>query len=160
MNVLDWIQNTQYAVWVRESWGWPFALTLHAFGNAMVVGLIVLHQVPGSAGIASLHAGGAAMRGGTLGITIDSGLPNGAGLLVLSLTDGNSVLKTCPYLTGAPLLFLPVTLGGGGSGKLSGTVPDLPSSVDIYMQYFGFDASAPNGAFYSTNGLLLPIFDY
>ena len=37
--MLDWIQNTEYATWVRESWGWPFALTLHAFGNAMVVGL-------------------------------------------------------------------------------------------------------------------------
>jgi hypothetical protein len=42
VNVLDWIQNTPYAVWVRESWGWPFALTLHAFGNAMVVGLIFI----------------------------------------------------------------------------------------------------------------------
>ena len=40
MNVLDWIQSTSYAVWVRESWGWPFALTLHAFGNAIVVGLV------------------------------------------------------------------------------------------------------------------------
>ena len=37
--MLDWIQNTEYATWVRESWGWPFALTLHAFGNAMIVGL-------------------------------------------------------------------------------------------------------------------------
>jgi hypothetical protein len=37
--MLDWIQNTEYATWVRESWGWPFALTLHAFGNAIVVGL-------------------------------------------------------------------------------------------------------------------------
>jgi hypothetical protein len=134
--------------------------------NGEIRGQIVPSEItygvgsPGSAGVASLHAGGAAMRGGTLGITIDSGLPNGAGLLVLSLSDGNAVLKTCPYLTGAPLLFLPVTLGGGGSGKLSGTVPDLPSSVDVYMQYFGFDASAPNGAFYSTNGLLVPIFDY
>jgi hypothetical protein len=40
--VLEWLTNTQYAVWVRESWGWPFALTLHAFGNAMVVGLIFI----------------------------------------------------------------------------------------------------------------------
>ena len=37
--MLDWIQNTDYATWVRESWGWPFALTLHAFGNAIVIGL-------------------------------------------------------------------------------------------------------------------------
>ena len=40
--MLEWLTNTQYAVWVRESWGWPFALTLHAFGNAMVVGLIFI----------------------------------------------------------------------------------------------------------------------
>jgi hypothetical protein len=40
--VLEWLTNTPYAVWVRESWGWPFALTLHAFGNAMVVGLIFI----------------------------------------------------------------------------------------------------------------------
>jgi hypothetical protein len=40
--VLEWLTNTSYAVWVRESWGWPFALTLHAFGNAMVVGLIYI----------------------------------------------------------------------------------------------------------------------
>jgi hypothetical protein len=40
--MLDWLQNTPYATWVRESWGWPFALTLHAFGNAMVVGLIFI----------------------------------------------------------------------------------------------------------------------
>lgn len=40
--MLDWIQNTSYATWVRESWGWPYALTLHAFGNAVVVGLIFI----------------------------------------------------------------------------------------------------------------------
>ncbi|HEX3483837.1 MAG TPA: hypothetical protein VHT51_02185 [Micropepsaceae bacterium] len=40
--MLDWIQNTAYATWVRESWGWPFALTLHAFGNAIVVGLSLI----------------------------------------------------------------------------------------------------------------------
>jgi hypothetical protein len=134
--------------------------------NGEIRGQIVPSEItygvgsPGSAGVATLHAGGAAMRGGTLGITIDLGLPNGAGLLVLSLSDGNSILKTCPYLTGAPLLFLPVGLDAGGSGKLSATVPDLASSIDVYMQYFGFDPSAPNGAFYSTNGLLVPIFDY
>ncbi len=115
---------------------------------------------PGSAGIATLHAGGAAIRGGTLGITIDLGLPNGSGLLVLSLADGNATIKTCPFLVGAPVLFLPAALDAGGSGKISATVPDLSGSVDVYMQFFGFDPAAPNGAFYSTNGVLLSIFDY
>jgi hypothetical protein len=40
--MLEWLQNTDYAVWVRESWGWPYALTFHAFGNATVVGLIFI----------------------------------------------------------------------------------------------------------------------
>jgi hypothetical protein len=40
--MLEWLTNTPYAVWVRESWGWPYALTLHAFGNAMVVGLMFI----------------------------------------------------------------------------------------------------------------------
>ena len=40
--MLDAIQNTAYATWVRGSWGWPFALTFHAFGNAIVVGLIFI----------------------------------------------------------------------------------------------------------------------
>jgi hypothetical protein len=37
--VLEWLQNSQYAEWVDGSWGWAFALTIHAFGNATVVGL-------------------------------------------------------------------------------------------------------------------------
>jgi hypothetical protein len=42
MSMLEWLQNTPYATWVRESWGWPYALTLHAFGNAMIVGLMFI----------------------------------------------------------------------------------------------------------------------
>jgi hypothetical protein len=40
--VFGWLQETAYSAWVRESWGWPFALTVHAFGNAVVVGLIFI----------------------------------------------------------------------------------------------------------------------
>src|SRR5947209_19192817 len=39
MTVLNWLENTSYAEWANESWGWPLALTIHAFGTAMVVGL-------------------------------------------------------------------------------------------------------------------------
>ena len=38
----EMINNTEYATWVRESWGWPFALTFHAFGTAVIVGLIFI----------------------------------------------------------------------------------------------------------------------
>lgn len=40
--MLDWLESTPYADWVRESWGWPFALTLHAFGTATVIGIIFI----------------------------------------------------------------------------------------------------------------------
>jgi hypothetical protein len=40
--VLEWLQATQYSEWVSGSWGWPWALTLHAFGNAIVVGLMFI----------------------------------------------------------------------------------------------------------------------
>jgi hypothetical protein len=40
--VLEWLTNTPYADWVRESWGWPLALTIHAFGTATVVGFIFI----------------------------------------------------------------------------------------------------------------------
>jgi hypothetical protein len=42
MNVLEWLAHTPYAEWVNQSWGWPFALTIHAFGTATVVGLIFI----------------------------------------------------------------------------------------------------------------------
>jgi hypothetical protein len=40
--MLDWLLHTEYSAWVRESWGWAFALTIHAFGNATVVGLVFI----------------------------------------------------------------------------------------------------------------------
>ncbi len=33
-----WLENTALAIWVKESWGWPLALTIHAFGSALMVG--------------------------------------------------------------------------------------------------------------------------
>jgi hypothetical protein len=42
--VLTWLEGTQYAALVRSDslWGWPLALTVHAFGTALVVGLIFI----------------------------------------------------------------------------------------------------------------------
>jgi hypothetical protein len=38
--VLTWLENTQYAAFIRGDslWGLPLALTIHAFGTALVVG--------------------------------------------------------------------------------------------------------------------------
>jgi len=38
--VLDWLATSAYAQWVNESWGWPLALTIHAFGVAIIVGFM------------------------------------------------------------------------------------------------------------------------
>jgi hypothetical protein len=40
--VFEWLSHTAYSSWVRESWGWALALTIHAFGNAIVVGLVFI----------------------------------------------------------------------------------------------------------------------
>jgi hypothetical protein len=41
--VLAWLESSQYAAWVRgELWGWPLALTIHAFGTALVIGFIFI----------------------------------------------------------------------------------------------------------------------
>lgn len=38
--MLSGLEGTEFAAWVRESfWGWPFVLTIHVLGNAVVVGL-------------------------------------------------------------------------------------------------------------------------
>jgi hypothetical protein len=41
--VLEWLESTEFSSLVRsELWGWPLALTVHAFGTALVVGFIVI----------------------------------------------------------------------------------------------------------------------
>ncbi len=42
LHFLQVLQDSAYATWVREGWGWAIALTVHAFGNATVVGLILI----------------------------------------------------------------------------------------------------------------------
>jgi predicted ABC-type exoprotein transport system permease subunit len=41
--VLERLESSQFSAWIRnELWGWPLALTLHAFGTALVVGFILI----------------------------------------------------------------------------------------------------------------------
>ena len=47
MSFFDWLAQTPYVQWVQESWGWPVALTLHAFGTATIVGLMPVSAMPG-----------------------------------------------------------------------------------------------------------------
>lgn len=41
-DLLDWLANSSYATWVNESAGWPLALTIHAFGVAIVIGFMFI----------------------------------------------------------------------------------------------------------------------
>jgi len=42
--VLEWLESSQFSIWARGDslWGWPFALTMHAFGTALVIGFIFI----------------------------------------------------------------------------------------------------------------------
>ena len=40
--MLQALQDSAYAEWVRSSWGWAIALTIHAFGVATVAGLVFI----------------------------------------------------------------------------------------------------------------------
>jgi hypothetical protein len=40
--VLEWLANSSFALWVNQSFGWPLALTIHAFGTAIVFGLMFI----------------------------------------------------------------------------------------------------------------------
>ena len=41
--MLTSLENTEFSAWVRsELWGWPLALTVHALGTALVIGLIFI----------------------------------------------------------------------------------------------------------------------
>jgi len=43
MGMLEWLGQTDYAVWVQSSlYGWAINLTIHAFGNAVIVGTIII----------------------------------------------------------------------------------------------------------------------
>jgi hypothetical protein len=42
--VIEYLENSAFSEWARgESlWGWPFALTIHAFGTAIVIGFVFI----------------------------------------------------------------------------------------------------------------------
>ncbi len=42
--MLTWLESSDFSVWARGDslWGWPFALTMHAFGTALVIGFIFI----------------------------------------------------------------------------------------------------------------------
>jgi hypothetical protein len=114
----------------------------------------------GSAGLSSLFGYGAPTPGGTITVKVNNGLPSGSGFLVLSTKADAVSVFGCPYYLGPPQAMLAVDLDGSGQIKASlAALPNLPS-FDLYLQFFGMDTAAPNGAFYCTNGLHVPFTNY
>lgn len=71
-----------------------------------------------------------------------------------------SAVKTVPFLLGYPITILAIPLDVSGAVSISTVVPDLSSSLDVFMQYFGIEIGGPNGNIYASNGRLVPVFDY
>lgn len=41
--MLELLESSEFSSWVRtEPWGWPVALTVHAFGTALVIGFMLI----------------------------------------------------------------------------------------------------------------------
>jgi len=46
MGFFTWLQETSLAVWIQESlWGYPYVLSFHAIGMAIVVGVVLMFNL-------------------------------------------------------------------------------------------------------------------
>jgi hypothetical protein len=110
-------------------------------------------------GVISLSSSGAPTDlggGGNFTLSITNGKPGGLGFLLVGLGDGAALLNLEPFLLNPGLLIvtnLVLPLNGSGALTLPSTSPLLPSSVTVFMQFFGLDVAAPNGKFNASNGL-------
>ncbi len=93
--------------------------------------------------------------GGTFTLNITGGKPFGSGSLAVSLGDAATLIHSEPLLVniGSLLTLIALPLDGTGSLTIPATTPALPASIDIDLQFFGFDNTAVNGSFNSSNGL-------
>jgi hypothetical protein len=98
---------------------------------------------------------------GTFNVSITHGKPGGTGFMFTNLTPAAALLKQEPLvvnLTGANQFFLP--LSGAGSFSAPALTPALPANFNLYLQFFGLDATAPNGVFNASNGVLIPFTNF
>ncbi|MFO0985515.1 MAG: CHRD domain-containing protein [Planctomycetota bacterium] len=106
--------------------------------------------------VPALFGLGAPTPGGTIVIKVNHALASGVGIFVESLSADAVSVSGCGYYLGLPMQFVIVQLDANGEIKLTVTkLPDLPS-FDLFVQFFGLDPGAPNGAFYAANALHMP----
>ena len=98
---------------------------------------------------------------GNFTVSITNGKPGGTGFMFTSFTPAASLLKQEPLLisfAGSNMFLLP--LNGSGAFTASATTPGLPANLSLFMQFFGLDATAPNGQFNVSNGCEIPFSNF
>jgi len=97
--------------------------------------------------------------GGIFTLNITGGKPFGAGNLAISIGDAAALINIEPLLVniGTLLSLVSLPLDGTGSLSIPAVTPPLPASVDIYLQFFGFDNTAVNSKFNVSNGLRMKL---
>lgn len=98
---------------------------------------------------------------GTFTVSITNGVPFGSGFMFTSFSPSAALFKSEPLvlnLAGASMFLLP--LNGSGAFTASAATPGLPASFGLYLQFFGLDATAPNGVFNASNGVEIPFTNF
>jgi hypothetical protein len=111
--------------------------------------------IGGALGPPTLAGSGDLSIGSATGFTlaIDNALPSSPLLLMVSTTVSALPFKGGTLYPFPIQLIVPLTTDGSGKASLSASIPvGIPSGIDIVLQAWLFDASAPAGAS-GTNGL-------
>ncbi len=111
---------------------------------------------PGTGGVTpSLSGSGVPISNGSITVSVANGRPNGAGLLLVGLTQASvNIGAGCTLLVGSTIgAGVPLTLNGAGAVSLPATLPGSLPTFDVFMQFFGADAGAANGVYSTSNGL-------
>ena len=109
----------------------------------------------------ALDSSGPPVDGGSITIDIVGGAPGTAGFLLVALGPDAAVLNGEAFLLEFSSIVIDnliLPLNGAGELHVSQTIPPLLGiDIDIFLQFFNLDASAPNGIYNVSNGLRLPL---
>jgi hypothetical protein len=110
----------------------------------------------------TLDSSGPPVDGGSITIDIAGGAPVTAGFLLVALAPAATVLNGEAFLLDIGTLVIDdliLPLNAAGEFHTTSTIPPLLGiTIDVYLQYFNLDPSAPNGQYNVSNGLRLPLF--